>query len=393
MHVARGFELTYCTNIHAAEGWPQVFSSVRRYAPELKRRLSSGSPFGVGLRLANSESIELLQGGRLDEFADFLRSAGLYVALINGYPFGHFHGRPLKDQVFAPDWLRTDRVDYTLRLIEILTRLVPAGMEGGISTCPLSYKPWFKGSAPADEHVMIRNVVHVVQALVEASRRSGALIHLDIEPEPDGWIETTAEFVQFFKQLLRQGVPQLVSVAQLSASEAEQALRDHVAMCYDACHLAVEREEPGETIQSLQREGIRIGRVQISSALKVKIPESAADRERLRERLSGFSDAVYLHQIVGDRERFADLPEGLAQLPHACGSEWRIHYHVPLFLESYGALGSTQDDVRAALAAVAPSTVRHLEIETYTWGVLPAGLKADLVDSIEREYRWVLDQL
>jgi hypothetical protein len=35
----------------------------------------------------------------------------------------------------------------------------------------------------------------------------------------------------------------------------------------------------------------------------------------------------------------------------------------------------------------------HLEIETYTWDVLPPGLKIDLTDSIAREYDWVLGVL
>ncbi len=36
---------------------------------------------------------------------------------------------------------------------------------------------------------------------------------------------------------------------------------------------------------------------------------------------------------------------------------------------------------------------RHLEIETYTWDVLPATLKIDVSESITREYRWVLETL
>ena len=139
MRIPAGFELTYCSNIHPAEGWPQVFDTLRRYAPELKRRLSPERPFGLGLRLSNREAVELLQGAQLDEFREFLRDAGLYVALINGFPYGWFHERRLKDQVFAPDWHSSERVSYTLRLVEILCRLLPDELDGGVSTCPLSY--------------------------------------------------------------------------------------------------------------------------------------------------------------------------------------------------------------------------------------------------------------
>jgi hypothetical protein len=35
----------------------------------------------------------------------------------------------------------------------------------------------------------------------------------------------------------------------------------------------------------------------------------------------------------------------------------------------------------------------HLEIETYTWDVLPPALKLEIGDSIAREYEWVLSNL
>ena len=409
MQVSEGFELTYCTNIHAAEGWPQVFENLKRYAPELKRRLHPEGQFGLGLRLANNEAGELLSGSHLEEFARFLEDSGLYVALINGFPYGWFHQRRLKDQVFAPDWHKEERVSYTLRLLEILRRLLPrcvgtsadtaatsrratergeSNLDGGISTCPLSYKRWKESNRP-DWDLLVQNVMRVAAALFEAKRRDGQDIHLDIEPEPDGLVETIGEFIEFFERLLRIGAPLLAKSAQLSASQAEEALRRHIALCYDLCHSAVEHEESRANLEALRRAGIRIGRVQVSSAVKIALPAQSAGHAEL----STLSDPVYLHQVIGDRERYADLPEALDELKSAHSSEWRIHYHVPLFLKSYGDLGSTQAEVQDALAQLNTDDVRHLEIETYTWGVLPAALRLDLVDSIEREYRWVMAQL
>jgi len=390
MHIPAGFELTYCSNIHPAEGWPQVFDTLRRYAPELKRRLSPEAAFGLGLRLSNRESVELLQGTRLDEFREFLRDAGLYVALINGFPYGWFHERRLKDQVFAPDWHSPERVDYTLRLVEILRRLLPEGLDGGVSTCPLSYKPWFTQSSSADWNLLIQNIVRVAERMFQARGEHGRLIHLDIEPEPDGLVENTSEFLQFFEQLLRRGAPLLAQSAGLTLSAAEEGLREHVALCFDLCHFAVEHEETSSTLAAIRAAGVRIGRVQVSSALKVAIPPGAPERELLHDTLTSFIDPVYLHQVIGTSERFADLPQGLACLTKTTASEWRIHYHVPLFIQDYESLSSTQPDVKDALAQLTPAEVRHLEIETYTWGVLPPELKSDLVESIEREYRWVL---
>jgi sugar phosphate isomerase/epimerase len=357
MRTGAGFELTYCTNIHAANGWQDVFANIRRYVPELKRRLSPHTRFGLGLRLSNDEAIELLSSDHLREFATFLGDHHLYVALINGFPYGGFHDCPLKDEVFAPDWHSEERVSYTLRLFEILSVLLPADLDGGVSTCPLSYKDW--PNAP-DWNTLIRNVVRIENAL------RGTAMHLDIEPEPDGLVENTSEFLDFYGRLA--------------------ARPEHIALCYDVCHFAVEYESPADTLARIQAADIPIGRVQISSALKAPIPSSATT-------LSGLVDRTYLHQVIGNAERFPDLPQALAQIETARSREWRVHYHVPLFVEDYGSLSSTQAEVRATLSSLTPERVRHLEIETYTWGVLPPELKLDLVDSIEREYRWVLAQL
>jgi len=390
MKTAAGFELTYCSNIHPADDWPGVFAKLRQIPPELKRRIASKHSFGIGLRLSAAEAAELLQGGNLADLRSFLRDEGLYVALLNGFPFAGFHDCCLKDQVFAPDWHTEERVNYTLQLIEILAGLLPEALDGGVSTSPLSYKPWHK--TPRWE-VLIVNVVRTVQAMLAVKRRDGRLIHLDIEPEPDGLLENTQEFLDFYTRLLSEGSPILARESGLSRARAEEAIREHVAICYDVCHFAVEHEEPAATIAALRGAGVRIGRAQISSAVRVALPEQAIDRETLQGDLAPLADTTYLHQVIGNNERFTDLSEALPRLIGAQSAEWRIHYHVPLFLEDYGRLSSTQAEVRSALKLLTPELTRHLEIETYTWSVLPADLKLNIVDSIEREYRWVLDRL
>jgi hypothetical protein len=390
MRTPGGFELTYCSNIHPASGWRQVYENLRRIPPDLKRRLSPRSRFGIGLRLSNKEAEELLQGNALSEFSSFLSGAGLYVALLNGFPLADFHDCCLKDQVFAPDWHTAERVEYTLRLVEILSVLLPENLDGGVSTCPLSYKRW---QQKPDWDILVRNVVNAAHTMFAARRTHGRVIHLDIEPEPDGLIENTQEFLDFYKMLLSSGAPLLAASAQLTRAAAEDALRTHVTVCYDLCHFAVEQEDPTATLAAFASAGVPIGRAQISSAIKTPIPPTTAERETLRAHLAPLADPTYLHQIIGQGERFPDLPEGLAHLQDATSQEWRVHYHVPLFLESYGPLHSTQTEVREAVAQLSPEVVRHLEIETYTWSVLPPELKLDIVDSIEREYRWVLAQL
>jgi sugar phosphate isomerase/epimerase len=389
------FHLTYCTNIHAAEGWDAVNRNLQRFAPALRERLSPSSPFGIGLRLSARDARELLEGRRLDEFRAFLDARQLYVALINGFPHGSFHRTAVKADVYAPDWRDEERVRYTLDLVAILAQLLPEQVDGGISTAPLSYKPWVRGADPA---AFTRNVVRVAEAMVRERERTGAVIHLDIEPEPDCVIETSGEFLAFFEQhLMRRGAPLLAQSLGCETAAAESHLREHVRMCMDCCHFAVEYEDPVEALDRVRAAGVQVGRVQLSSALTVVFPHDDGACQRLVERLRRFADSTYLHQVIERREgvltHYPDLDVALDRRPSPAGGEWRIHFHVPLFTAEYDGLGSTQGYVQQVIDLARRTRVtRHFEIETYTWDVLPAGLKIDLLDSIGREYEWVLRQ-
>jgi sugar phosphate isomerase/epimerase len=395
-----GLHLTYCTNIHPGSGWPAVNANIRRYAAALKSLLSPARPFGIGLRLSAQEARELLAGGHLDELHAYLQASGLYVALINGFPYGPFHNTPVKADVYAPDWRDDARVEYTLDLIRILSRLLPRGLDGGVSTAPLTYKAWMSAAAPDAMQAMTLNVARVGAALMDARRDHGVFIHLDVEPEPDCLLETSSETIDFFERwLLPVGGPALASSRGLTLDDAQSALLEHIQVCFDCCHFAVEYEDPGVALDRLHRAGLRVGRVQLSSALDVAVPASDTDRERIVKRLRPFADKTYLHQVIerqdGTLRHFSDLDEALNSAPGTGGQssrkEWRIHFHVPLFTREYDGLSSTQEYVRQVIGTAARARfTAHLEIETYTWDVLPDALKFDLLESIHREYEWVL---
>ncbi len=392
---AGAFHLTYCTNIHAADGWTAVKENVERFAPTLKERLSPSSPFGIGLRLSARDARELLEGDRLDRFRRDLDDRGLYVALINGFPHGSFHRTPVKADVYAPDWRDEERVRYTLDLVTILSRLLPAGLDGGVSTAPLSYKSWVPD---LDPRPFTRNVVRVADALARARQERGTLIHLDIEPEPDCLIETSDEFLSFFNgTLMEDGGPLLAASLGCSVDAARAHLREHVRICVDCCHFAVEYEDPVAALERVRASDAQVGRVQLSSAIKVVFPHDEAACAGIVERLRRFADTTYLHQVIERRgttlSHFPDLDVALDHDQSPRGSEWRVHFHVPLFTSDYDGLASTQDYVRQVIGLACQTRfAKHFEIETYTWDVLPPGLKIDLLESIEREYRWVLAQ-
>jgi sugar phosphate isomerase/epimerase len=392
------FHLTYCTNIHPGNGWSEVEANIRRFGPALKRRLSPARPFGLGLRLSARDARELLEASRLSDFRAFLDAEGLYVALINGFPHGSFHRTAVKADVYAPDWRDDERVRYTLDLVRILGALLPDGLDGGVSTAPLSYKPWVARLDAQSSTTFVSNVVRIADALVRLRKEHRKLVHLDIEPEPDCLIERSDELVDFFVQhLLPEGGPVLAASLGCSVEEACAHLREHVRICFDCCHFAVEFEDPGAALERLETAGIKVGRVQLSSALTVTFPEDDAAAAMVTERLQRFADSTYLHQVIERRNghelrHFADLDEALRAGRPSAGVEWRIHFHVPLFAASYDGLGSTQEYVRTILTTAAQTRFTgHFEIETYTWEVLPAGLKIDLLESIGREYEWVLE--
>jgi sugar phosphate isomerase/epimerase len=395
---AGALDLTYCTNIHAADGWPAVFDNVKRYAPALKARLSPSAPFGVGLRLAAHEARQLLKKDALGEFKRFLDAEGLYVAILNGFPFGAFHGTVVKEEVYAPDWRDPARLAYTRDLIEIVRRLVPSGMDAGVSTAPLSYKAWMAADDTTGRQTIAIQLAEIAVRLVEIARTTGVTVHLDIEPEPDCLLETSTETVRFFEDwLLPVGVPLVASRCGLTEGDARGAILHYIRVCFDCCHMAVEYEDARESLTRLRAAGIQIGRIQLSSAIRARIPEGRAERSGLDARLRPFADSTYLHQVVAARpdglRRFGDLDQALA-CHDGCGDEWRIHFHVPLFAREFDDLGSTQDYVADVIGlALDGAVTTHLEIETYTWDVLPAVLKLDLADSIAREYDWVLDTI
>ena len=391
-----GTHLTYCTNIHPGESWPEVFRNLKQYLPALKSRFPA-EDFGIGLRLSHRATTQL-QTSEIAEFKAWLVERGLYVFTLNGFPYGGFHNEVVKDKVYAPDWTTPERTNYTKNLAHILAALLPEGVKGSISTLPLSYKPWFNRSSDINQvfKQSTLNLVEVVLELVHLHQTTGKFIHIDLEPEPNGLIENSAEVIDFFENwLLPVGGKYLVNTLGLSLTAAETLLREHISICYDTCHFSVVYENPVQVFRQFKQAGISIGKIQISAAIKNKLPQEQSERVNLAEYLQKFAESTYLHQVVaayadGSLQSYIDLPEALQDLKETTAQEWRTHFHIPIFNETYGILQSTQDDILTVLELLKRYPCEHLEIETYTFQVLPDNLKTDLLTSIQREYDWVI---
>lgn len=397
-----GFHLTYCTNIHPGESWKDTFDNLQYHIPKIKKELSPDQPLGIGLRLSNEASLDLIKTDKLSEFKAWLTDNQAYTFTFNGFPYGGFHRQVVKDKVHHPDWTTEERRDYTCRLFDILEELLPEGMDGGISTSPLSYKFWHDSDEKLDEarKVSTTHMVEVAAKLYQIKQQKGRLLHLDVEPEPDGLLENTADVLSFFRHwLIPLGTEVFVKQFNLTEEEAATALKDHVRVCYDVCHFAIVYEKPDEVLATFEGEGIKIGKIQISAALKVNLPQGDEEKEAVRSLLLPFEESTYLHQVVarqrdGSLVAFNDLSPALDTLSETDAEEWRVHFHVPVFLAEYGQLSSTQEAIVEVLNILQSSKItNHLEVETYTWEVLPEDVNLDLTHSIIRELQWVTEKM
>lgn len=394
--------LTYCTNIHAGESWKDHFSALQQNFPAIKNEVSPNVPMGIGLRLSNIASLELVKKEQLQSFQQWLKENQAYVFTMNGFPYGGFHNTVVKDQVHAPDWTTRERVEYTTRLFNILSELLPDNLDGGVSTSPLGYRHWFSTlEALADaKEIAAENILEITEHLININKATGKILHLDIEPEPDGILETGAEFIEWFqKDLLVAGIKRIATTYSVPDDEAEKMIKTHVCLCYDICHFAIGYEPHAEIIKQLKQDGIKVGKIQISAALKAILPEALSPRLNIKEAFTKFNEPTYLHQVVGCKKdstylRYPDLPQALEDIENPLVKEWRAHFHVPVFEKDFGVLQSTQSDICEVLDIQKNSMITpHLEVETYTWEVLPESLKLPLQKSISRELQWVKKQL
>lgn len=360
--------LTYCTNIHPGEGWEDIMANLNAHVPRVKRACSPDAPFPLGLRISHRASTEI---GRREIaiFHDWCAQQDCYLLTINGFPYGTFHEREVKENVYQPDWRSQERVAYTKRLADLAIAMMTRPTALSISTVPVAFKSHF---STKDWPLVRENLIAVLTHMAQLYAESGTLVRLALEPEPSCVLETIDEVIAFFE---RMAFP--------------PELRQHIGICFDACHQAVEFEDPSACLARLRQTDIAVVKVQVSNALRAlgeEIPN-----------LARFSEPVYLHQVVActqstsgpELARFDDLPQFLDYLqaghrPDEC----RVHFHVPVFVDHLGDCGTTRFFLEALLPQLDSDI--PLEVETYSFNALPAHLRRDTLDaSIVRELQWV----
>ena len=388
--------LTYSTLVHPGDDWEQMWASLTTYVPKVKARFAHNQRFGVSLRLSAS-SAQTLAGSAAerDKLKKFLADNGMYLYTVNAFPYGAFKGTLVKEQVYEPDWRSEERTRYTTNVADVLADVCGAGISPSIQSAPLGFKPRVTGSDVVASYT--DHVLRVAAHLVALEQRTGCTVTLALEPEPYCFLETTDEAVDYFTHHLYSGTAAetLAKLAHIPISEAHVALRRHIGVVFDICHQAVEFEDIAASLQKLVDAGIPIFKLQEAAALWMpEVTPAVVDT------LKRYSKTIYLTQTVekkdGKLTRFLNLEDAFAAFEKSPGPrEWRTHVHVPVFLDDLGPFRTTRFAIEDALAFHKKKPLsRQLEIETYTWDMLPENLKAgDIVDYVCRELDWVRGQL
>jgi sugar phosphate isomerase/epimerase len=388
--------LSYSTLVHPADDWEQIWQSLNTYVPKVKERFAGNKRFGVSLRLS-AKSAETLAKSKAerDKLRKFLDDGNMYLYTVNAFPYGAFKGTVVKEQVYEPDWRSEERTQYTINVANVLADVAPAEVLPSIQTAPLGFKPRVTGPdivASYTDHVL-----RVAKHLVELEDKTGVTVTLGLEPEPYCFLETTDETVDYFTNHLYSGasVEKFAKMSGLPIAEAISALRRHVGIVYDICHLAVEYEDITQSLQKLVNAGVPIVKLQEAAALHIpEVTQSVVDT------LKRYSKTIYLTQTIEKKDgkftKYLNLEDAFAAWDKNPGPrEWRTHIHVPVFLEDLGQFRTTRFAIADALKFHKQKPLsRQLEIETYTWDMLPDNLKTgDIVEYVCRELEWVRGQL
>ena len=384
-------ELTYCSNVHPAETVESLNTVIAFFMNGV--RLARNLPMmGTGLWLSDQVSMELATSSvKYDELVSLLASNNIKLFTLNGFPFGNFHAESVKERVYTPDWSQLPRYNYTRRLAEILAACLPDDMEEGtISTLPLGFRyTWTEQQHDAAMDALCR----LAGFLADLYQSSGRSIRVCLEMEPDCVLETTEEMIHFFQHQL--------PAKALALGISENTIRNHLGVCFDVCHQAVMFEDVDLSMARLLAADIVIGKIQISSALELKRPAQESGLQVLHK----FAEQKYLHQVrtlennklIGS----VDLAVAFETDNFPTAEPWRVHFHVPIQATTLERqeLDTTQGSILKVLDFLKanPECHPHLEVETYTWQVLPVSLRPQndlaLINGLTAELSWLEKQM
>ena len=377
--------LGYCTNVHAGADLEEMRRNLAKFSTRVREIFAPNGSMGIGLWFSAKSAEQLVNDDSVDELRAWLEEQRLIPFTLNGFPYGDFHQKTVKHDVYIPSWEESARVEYTSALIKIFHQLLPKDVAGSISTLPLSWSLKDRsGEIAASKLMVIANQLHRLR--VEEGRH----IRLCIEPEPGCVWQYSDDVVKFFGRHFDNKDGSLPH---------DFCVRDYLTVCHDACHASVMFEPQSEVIDRYDSAEIRIGKVQVSAGIEVAFSSlDAEERDQAFLQLSSFAEDRYLHQTVcrkdsdGSTRFFDDLPKAIqaAARREISDETWRVHFHVPIYLDRLDLMGTTQSETIECCRILADNPrVTDFEVETYAWNVLPKKNQVDdLAEGIAEEMRW-----
>lgn len=394
--------LTYCTNIHKNKTWNDTLKNLKKYTIKIKKKICPNKPFGIGLCLSYEMSTNLLTKTTLENFRVWLCKNNMYVFTINGFVYNYFHKKNIKEKIYEPDWSTLERLDYTKNIITILSNLLTINL-GSISTTPICYKKKIENRKK--KYIIIQksicNLMEIIVLLEKIKQHKNKKIVICLEPEPDCFLENTHEIIFFYKHiLLPYGVDFLQKNYGYTKKNAAVKIFNYIQICYDTCHFAIQQEKPKETFNTLFKNKISIGKIQLSSLIHLHLPQNSFIKKiYLQEQLKILHISQFLHQThvnctkkkttysCNDFTTLTDL--------HSCliykEKTIRIHYHLPIYKNTFLHCNTTKKYINKTLEEYIKRNINtHLEIETYTWSSTYTKKHLNIVHSVLKEYAYVL---
>lgn len=388
MLIKKRYNLTYCTNIFKEKNWKALFYKLNVYIKILKLNFKKKF-FGISLCVSKNMTIDLEKN--ISNFKIWIKKNNVYIFLINGFVYKTFHQKKIKENIYLPDWTSSKRVNYTINLINILNKLMTNRCNGGISTLPISFKLWIKFKN--NIYIFLKSAKYfskITKILMILNKKQNKIIYLDIEPEPRCTIETINEFIIFFENWF---IPTLRKY--LKTKNSEKFGYKHIRLCYDICHFSVNFENHKNIINILNKTKIKIGRIQISSALKFKNNKVNNLNKSYIKILKTLNCSPFLHQTTekfGDKIiKHMDFKHIIKDLDKKLLSKFKIHFHVPVYIKEYEVIKTTQNEILQLLRHLNKiHKIQHIEIETYTHSLIS---KISQLKSIIKEYNWTIDAI
>ena len=333
--------LTYCTNIHPGETWPEVRAQLRacicrRSRPRSRRTSRSASacassaPAAHELRRRRRRSTSFRRSSAEQRLCTSSRSTA--------FPTARFHGRagegaglsarlerrrsgsptPTGSPSCSPAAARdADRRQHQHGARHVPAARAPTGRRRAHRRATCSGTRRISYALRADDRADDR-----------ARARARARVHAG-DDRGDGRASSSSSS---WRCRGRAGCAELTGLARAAA---EARCRRHLGVCYDVCHAAVEFEEPREQPRPpAPRRASPCRKLQLSSALSV--PEVDARRRPTAAPVRRAASTC----TRSCSERRRRLRRATSTCPRrwptldagARRREWRVHFHVPVFL-------------------------------------------------------------